>query len=321
MESFLDCYFDDIFSKLERDCLLARYRRRQLVDYLNTLIMGCCRGEGCSVQLGCARAVMAALRYHASCMHNNGEVCMMGKYHNVLYVAAKLCFDWKLENRSIVCEVLQNMFRCERTLERLMIGAILGPHVTHVLSGWKSDYDSQKQNCLALEYFLEHAAGERLLFDCGTPTRLADVPMSSYCYTTPLRLALQLGQPDTALLLLRYGARAAQNTPVPVVIGNGQEITCLRYLLRGVPMAAVLPHPQKRKKQVGLWRDIIYYDEDSHVASFIPESRRGNQPPQLKHLCRCVLRKTLLENWQLPGGIADLPLPVSLQKYLDLVED
>lgn len=41
----LDCYFEKVFDQLERDCLKARYKRRSLVEYFNTIIEGCSRGK------------------------------------------------------------------------------------------------------------------------------------------------------------------------------------------------------------------------------------------------------------------------------------
>lgn len=44
MEVILDCFFEH-FEKLDRDTLHARYKRREMVEYFNTMIEGCCRGE------------------------------------------------------------------------------------------------------------------------------------------------------------------------------------------------------------------------------------------------------------------------------------
>lgn len=44
MEVILDCFFEE-FGKMDRDTLHARYKRREMVDYFNTMIEGCCRGE------------------------------------------------------------------------------------------------------------------------------------------------------------------------------------------------------------------------------------------------------------------------------------
>lgn len=99
-------------------------------------------------------------------MAENGSVCMLGKFHNVLYVAAKLCYDWQLNNNELVAKILDDMFYCEKTFERIFVGAIFGTRVTHFLSGWKSDFDDREENMLALVYFLDHAVAGRLEYDC-----------------------------------------------------------------------------------------------------------------------------------------------------------
>lgn len=45
MEVVIDCYFDQIFSEMERSSLLSRYKRRALVNYFTAIIQGCARGE------------------------------------------------------------------------------------------------------------------------------------------------------------------------------------------------------------------------------------------------------------------------------------
>lgn len=42
------------------------------------------------------------------------------------------------------------------------------------------------------------------------------------------------------------------------------------------------------------------------------------RPVELKHICRLFIRRRLNRNWLLPKGIYSLPLPNSLQQYLDL---
>lgn len=44
MEALLKIFFEN-FDSMERNCLHARYKRRALVDYFNTLIEGCRLGK------------------------------------------------------------------------------------------------------------------------------------------------------------------------------------------------------------------------------------------------------------------------------------
>lgn len=205
MDVILDCVFEQVFAKLDRGCLLARYKRRQFTDYLSTVIRGSAADD---TQEGCGRAVRAALRFHRDSREGNGQICLLGKYHNVLYVAATLCFDWKLEDSEIVAELLNDIFECECTFERLFVGAILGTKVTHLISGWKSDFRSREECLEAVKYFLDHASKAGLWFQCSTgdSRKFVDVPMESYGAASPLRVAAQAGQPDVISLLLHYGA-------------------------------------------------------------------------------------------------------------------
>lgn len=44
MDVVLKAFFEH-FESMERNCLYARYKRRALVDYFNTLIEGCRLGK------------------------------------------------------------------------------------------------------------------------------------------------------------------------------------------------------------------------------------------------------------------------------------
>lgn len=40
----MEYYFEEVFSKLGRDSLNERFKRRELVEYFNTVIAGCAKG-------------------------------------------------------------------------------------------------------------------------------------------------------------------------------------------------------------------------------------------------------------------------------------
>lgn len=42
---FLKCYFENEFSKLARDGLNDRRKRREIVEYINTIVEGCAQGK------------------------------------------------------------------------------------------------------------------------------------------------------------------------------------------------------------------------------------------------------------------------------------
>lgn len=51
MDSFMEYYFDGVFSNMDRDGLNERYKRRELVEYFNTVIAGCARGYNFHIYL------------------------------------------------------------------------------------------------------------------------------------------------------------------------------------------------------------------------------------------------------------------------------
>lgn len=293
----------------------------------------------------CERIVLSALRYHNITMMENGSVCLLGKFHNVLYVAAKLCYDWDLTNNEIVSRLLNDIFYCEKTFERLFVGAIFGTRVTHFLSGWKCDFDDREENIRALVYFLDHAISGQLEYRCESSPikrRFIDVPIESYGQVLPLRVAIQHGAPDILLIMLRYGASIESDelapSPIEIILTKlcefeeqpeSQEkviypehlVTCLKLLLRTVTTACVRT-PDHIADRSGIF-SVPLYEQYPNLAgqNLIPPERSGLCPAELRHLCRCRIRETLRTNWALPHGIKRLQIPESLRNYLDLQQD
>lgn len=287
---------------------------------------------------------MSALRYHNISMSENSSVCLLGKFHNVLYIAAKLCFDWRLSNNEVICRLLNDIFYCEKTFERLFVGAIFGIRVTHFLSGWKSDFEDREENIKALIYFLDHATQAKLEYSCPSISmkcRFIDTPMESYGQMYPLRVAIQHGTPDILLIMLRYGASVNTefNTSTSLEIllsklndyvGDCEQdmpvipenlLMCLKLLLRTV-ITAFVTTPNHIAKHIGVERVTVWEQYPNLVKiNLVPPQRSGLNPPELCHLCRCCIRKCLDNNWALPHGIKKLQIPESLRNYLDLLSD
>ncbi|XP_014204891.1 uncharacterized protein LOC106636866 [Copidosoma floridanum] len=342
MEVLIDCYFDRLFDGLERSSLASRHKRRQLVKFFSDVINSCAEAENLEKADVCERIVRAALRYHNISMADNGSVCMLGKFHNVLYVAAKLCYDWRIEDNELVAKVLNDMFFCEKSFERMFVGAIFGIRVTHFLAGWRSDFDDREENLHALVYFLDHAIDARLEYDCATPAvkrRFIDVPMESCGPALPVYVAVQHGSPDILLLMLRYGATTeSDNHPMTLIEillsrineyegedgGNcpPQLLVCLRVLLRTISCVRIRVPSHLAALGCGI-ESIPVYEQYPRLAEkkLLPDERSGLVPAELKHLCRCRIRKYLFENWALPHGIRRLQIPHLLMDYLDLLLD
>lgn len=60
--------------------------------------------------------------------------------------------------------LIEEIFFCEGTFERLFLGAIFGTSAPHFIAGWKADFKDQEDNCQALVYYLQHATRTQLTF-------------------------------------------------------------------------------------------------------------------------------------------------------------
>lgn len=314
----MKCYFENVFTELDRSFLFAKYKRRELVDYLSNVITGCSNAEGNPKEV-CQTAVKCALDFHASTKGNNGQICLMGKYHNVLYVAAKLAFDWQVNDSKLIGELLNAIYACERTFDRLITGALFGPKASGVISGWKSDFNTKEENIKAVEYFLDHANRAKCEYKIkGVPTRLVDIPVESYARSSPVAVSVQLSCPEILLVLLKFGAKVyVENAPCAIevlvrMLGertdnlNKELMQCSRLIMRTV---ANIPSP-------------IDVENNVYLPGYrLLPNRRTVSSPELKHLCRLVIRDCLLSNFQLPHGINTLPLPDELKQFINLEID
>lgn len=263
--------------------------------------------------------------------NQNGNVCMMGKYHNILYVAVKLCHTWQLKDPEIVSTLLKEIYNCEKTFERIFIGAIFGTRAPHYIVGWKSDFKDQEENLRAVVYFLDQARIAQLELECGNETRrFIDVPLENCGRESIIKVCVQLGLPDKLHILLRFGAQVflqgdRQNI-LEFILNKLNEfnhvypyniVACLQLLLRVLPSFNL----KECEDQVQSGNLIIERYPDLVEDGLIPPRRCGIEPPELKHLSRCCVRDRLWLLHQLPNGIHLLPIPDSLKRYLDLMSD
>ncbi|XP_041968933.1 uncharacterized protein LOC121725860 [Aricia agestis] len=341
MDSFMEYYFDEVFCNIRRDGLNQRLKRRELVEYFNTVITGCARGQNKSDNATCKSFVNSALRFHGKCKTDNGDVCLMGKYHDMLYIAMKLAFDWSLQDNGVVAALLDELYACEGTFERIFLGAIFGTSAPYFLAGWKSDFHDKEENVSALVFFLDHATNANLEYTEGSKIyRFIDVPLESCGKASPVRVVIQMGAAEILMILLRFGARITADhvstNPIESILDRLKEynrkypyelVTCLKLSLRAVPRMNFtvdknsmkhleLPDDYNYQRRVALQK----YGEivEDHL---LPTSRCGLRPVELKHLCRCLIRQMLWENFELPFGIKKLPIPLSLKRYIDLMDD
>ncbi|XP_055380871.1 uncharacterized protein LOC129611655 [Condylostylus longicornis] len=337
MEFVFDCFFEETFDRLGRSGLRDRSSRRNVLDHLNAVIGGCSEGADVLPEQIARSAVSAAISYHQMKKHGNHEICLMGKFHNILYIALRTCWDYGVRDSELVVQLLEEIYSCEKTFERLFLGALFGPSAPHFIAGWKSDFNNQEENTKAVVYFLEHATwlnfhlpfvinnyeGEKLL-------RFIDIPIESCGKSSPLRVALQATAPDILLILLRYGAEPLPNdggsSPVLSLLDKlldcdrkyvYQMVICLKILLKNIPIIEMpfKPYLYEERKERFL---------DKYGCLLLDKIITKEQVfgvMSLKHLCRCRIRDLLRQNSQLPIGIDTLRLPKKLQRYIDLTEE
>lgn len=244
----------------------------------------------------------------------------------------KLSYLWQLENLETLHKLLTSIFSCENTFERMFVGAIFGNNAPHYIAGWKSDFDNQEENIRALVYFLDRANKCSLVLNysgAGVYFRLVDVPIENCGKSSPLKIVTQLGLPDKLLIFLRFGATVYNGyddgTAVEYIMKRLGEfnrvypynlVSCLQLLLRATPKIEMNKLEDETTQDYVVKNYLELVDD-----GILPVTRCGITPPELKHLTRCVIRERLLENFQLPAGIQNLPVPAKLQRYLDIMDD
>ncbi|XP_041783351.1 uncharacterized protein LOC121599535 isoform X2 [Anopheles merus] len=309
MEYVFDVFFEECFDKMERSGLSSRAGRRDIISHLNSVISGCIQGrQTATTQLAVGLAVTSAIDYHNRMKGDNYEVCLMDE-----------------------------IFKCEKTFERLFLGALFGCNAPHFIAGWKSDFNDQDENLRAVVFFLHHSAKARAIYPTYSyayqrlrQTKFIDVPIESCGKASPLRVALQASAPDVVLILLRHGANPCPDdggaSPVLSLLEKLAEcenrcypfqlVSCLKLLLRTVRMVELpyKPHLYAVRKEMFHAK----YEALLEDGLLPPDQVYG--VPTLKHTCRCLVRDVLRDNFQLPGGVLKLPLPRKMQKYIDLLD-
>ncbi|XP_073816066.1 SOCS domain-containing protein stops isoform X2 [Musca autumnalis] len=337
MDFIFECFYTDTLDKISRNGLQDRSSRRDVLDHLNAIIGGCSDGQNMNTDEVARIAVLSAVRYHREQKDANGDVCLMGKYHNILYIALRTCWDWGVRDSAVVVVLLEEIYACEKTFERIFLGALFGPHAPHFIAGWRSDFRDQDENTRAMVYFLHHATSLDMTLPCWIAryeqermVKFIDIPIESCGRSSPLRVALQASAPDLLLILLRYGANpnppdggsSAVLALLDKLTENGrnyvyQNVSCLQILLRNIPMIE-LPY----KPIIYSTRREMFFERYGRllIDKIIPKEQVYGVM-SLRHLCRCRIRDLLRHNGQLPDGIDTLRLPRRLQRYIDLMEE
>lgn len=273
----------------------------------------------------------AAIAFHQKYKLGNNGVCLFGKYHDVLYVAANLCFSRSLPDTDTVSTLLQHIYDCEKTFEKFFECAIFGAKVTQLISGWRSYYKSPTENLNACIYFLQHATKGQLTFQQeGVSRRFVDIPMSCYENLSPLKTAVKAEKWDIVILLIKYGAITylpfmhndyEKFSVFPLFVqklekcgsnlfGQSMLVESFKIFIRSIPSIYAVWQPE---------------EEDTQIAwlMFMQELRLEDveEPRSLKHLAKCATRDYLAKMHLLPVSVDRLHIPKVLERFINLETD
>lgn len=217
---------------------------------------------------------------------------------------------------------------------------MVGSKVARMISGRWTDYGTTPaENRTALAFFLDRATQARLLLD---GRRLQDVRMRSY-RADPVVVAAAAGDAAAVALLLRYGVdERAARAAIAYLRQSGADDrgrpctagarSCLDLLRRAVvsEYGCCGGGGSRRDSVVGGGGDdggcggVGGGGGDGGCGGGGGDGEGSDgadhvrDPPLLLHLARCAVRKTLHDNFCLPHGLRQLPVPRPLLSYLDL---
>ncbi|XP_067123589.1 ankyrin repeat and SOCS box protein 17-like [Centruroides vittatus] len=269
----------------------------------------------------------------------------------MLHHAAKLCYYWWLSNSNLVCQVLYRIYRLESHFP------IVYNHVVTNGEPQTDDWPIPIARCnvepneyARIIYFLRHANNCKMTIN---GVRFPDLPTSSVSWLPPWISAVLKSKPTLLQLLLQHGSILESDNDLPVdickyysnpshyfrntismlwsnninslsteyIVNDEQlqrSILIIKLLLRIIPQL----QPRDLRFRIVDMTEIRSFVSDLSERGIICNLReRYWRPSELRHLCRCVIRRHLRKMWKLPLGIFQLPLPNRLRKYLNLEDD
>lgn len=319
-----------------RDCLNTRRRRDELVAALSPVV-----DAADDPVVAANEVVEAALEYHTKQLAGNGGVCRLGKFHNVLYVAATVAATHEAQDSGVVAALISALHSCEGGLDRLIGPALLGPRISRLLSASQPDVDTLQEAHSRLEYFLGHARAVHLTLPQpgGPPLSMLEAPLPTLQGAGPLYTAVQSGEEATVLLLLQHGAKpvlGGQFCPLLLAITRLSTYTratlsqCPPCSCPFYPCVCLLSYPIDYPPQdIAVLRLLLRaaggYCLPDHPELLHPrlliDCVLPSEPPRLTHWARYSLRTALSDAWALPKGTATLSLPTTMLPFMDLVTD
>ncbi|XP_067142284.1 uncharacterized protein [Centruroides vittatus] len=287
--------------------------------------------------------------------------CSEALERRMLHHAAKLCYYWWLSNSNLVCQVLYRIYQLDSHFSIVYNKIISFINGEPQSDDWPipiAHCNVDPNEYAKVIYFLRHANNCKMTIN---GVRFSDMPISSFSPLPPWVSTVLRGKPRLLQLLLQHGSilepdndlpddswkyylnpsrylrytisilwmRNVKSLPTEYIINDlrlQRSILIVKLLLR------VIPQLQRRDLTFNLFnyspgkllcvtKSSSFIDDLSERGIIWNLRERYLEPSELRHLCRCVIRRHLRKMWKLPLGIFELPLPNLLQKYLNLEDD
>lgn len=269
----------------------------------------------------------------------------------VLHYITERSFWSDMKDGEFVVKLLKYLYQQENHFAFFMF-----PNKDHFLSF----VNFRPSNIDISRFFLNHANKQRLTI-CGKRMADLDVVSGSLSLKLhPCHMAVTLESPEMLLLLLQYGALLEDASSsvrshgdptyydmiLPIcmkqIIKQIVEIShadskfasppdmenpiVSKIILCGKYVVRVCPQLQKRQTKFMSIKfpgfRSVHQALEWVTRHVLPDLQyRMHDPVSLKHACRLKIRKQLYNNWQLPHGLDELPLPSVMKKYLNLLRD
>ncbi|XP_018013586.1 uncharacterized protein LOC108670627 [Hyalella azteca] len=332
-----------------RDCLFTPGRRQEFVSALVPLFEA-----KDNIEENVGSFLIAVQQFHNAALASNNGICRLGHPHALLYVAAGVALQYKLENSSHVCTLLKSIHKCDGGLDKVFIPPLLGHRLTHVLSGWRP-HQKDGDNPKNLLFWVIHGTCVGLKVG-SPPKKIQDAPMPSLQNTVPLTIAIQADNVQAVKYLLMCGAdahTASRNSPLLAVLSKLSAHARATLATRPTCDCFSYPDPENGSRlsahEMGhclklcpcelqwpiKWPpacvEILKRLMSCVVVRRLPSNADIVHPrivndglipaPTLKGMCRVVIRRQLSSSWNLPHGVTKLPIPTKLRQYIALQED
>lgn len=264
----------------------------------------------------------------------------------VMHYIAERTFSSNVQNSEYVAKVIVYLYHADKYLSFILCPDEIKRHFRSSSANSFDDYSIQ-----IYHYFLRHAYKERLII---REKRILDLDVfcRSMCLH-PCEMAVINDSPKLLHILLQYGALVTDGTTstrrppfssnilmlifcilktiIRLFNQNPWEceedlqyslaenmIMCGKLVLRTTPQLEQSKVRQLKFQGYSSARQAMAWATDYALGEL---SHRIYHPISLKHACRLKIRKVLYDNWQLPGGIEQFPLPNMVKNYLNLYYD